>query len=147
MLAIQDNDALFSILGTTYGGDGQTSFGLPDLRGRAPVHVGTGPGLPMVREGDQYGAEQVTLTTAQMPAHGHGVMASADLVATAAPAGKVMGARGRGGANWYAPATNLTSMATGTGSNSGGGQAHNNMQPSLTLNFIIALFGIFPSRN
>ena len=147
LLSIAQDTALFSLLGTTYGGDGQTTFGLPDLRGRAPVHAGTGPGLPPVSQGEMSGVEQVQLTRAQMPAHGHGVMASADLVTGAAPAGKLMGAKGRGGANWYAPAASLTPLAAGTGGNSGGGQAHNNMQPSLALNFIIALEGIYPSRN
>jgi microcystin-dependent protein len=147
LLSIAQNSALFAILGTTYGGDGVQTFGLPDLRGRVPVHPGQGPGLPPLTLGEKGGVESVTLSVAQLPAHGHGLMASADLVSTTAPGGNVMGAKGRGGANLFAPASSLTPLAVGTGGNAGGGQAHTNMQPSLVLNFIIALEGVFPSRN
>lgn len=147
VLPINQNQALFSLLGTTYGGNGVTTFALPDLRGRTPVHWGQGPGLPSVILGEAAGAEAVTLTTAQLPAHGHGVRASSDLAAATSPAGAVMGAKPRGGADVYAMASNLTPLAVGAVANEGGGQPHENMQPSTVVNFVIALVGIFPSRN
>ena len=147
MLSISQNTALFSLLGTTYGGNGQTTFGLPDLRGRAPVHPGNGPGLPFVGQGDLGGTEAVTLLPQQLPSHGHVTRASADLAAGSSPAGNLMGAKGRGGVDVYAAATNFTALAPGAVGSAGSSQAHNNMQPSLVVNFCIALEGIFPSRN
>ena len=147
LLAINQNTALFSILGTTYGGDGRTNFALPDLRGRMPRHSGQGPGLADVSLGEVSGSESVTLQATEMPVHGHGVMASADLASDASPAGKVMGAKGRGGVDVYAPAGNPVALAPGAVANAGATQAHENMQPSLTINYCIAQFGIFPSRN
>lgn len=147
LLAINQNQALFSLLGTTYGGNGTTNFALPDMRGRAPCHWGTGPGLPPMSIGERAGAESVTLITSQLPAHGHGVRASTDLASATSPAGALMGAKGRGGADVYAPANNLTALASSGVGPTGGGQAHDNMQPSLVVNFVIALTGIFPSRN
>lgn len=147
LLAISQNQALFSLLGTTYGGNGTTNFALPDLRGRAPVHWGTGPGLPSVSLGEKAGAESVTLAASQLPAHGHGVRASSDLAGSTSAAGAVLGAKPRGGTDVYAAPTNLTPLAGGAVGNTGGGQAHENMQPSTAVNFVIALTGIFPSRN
>ncbi len=141
LLPIAQNTALFSILGTTYGGDGQVTFALPDLRGRAAVHPGSSTQL-----GDRGGAETVTLQANQLPAHGHRVMASADLVTAAGPADAVLGAKGRGGVDIYAAAGNLTRLNPGAVESTGTGQAHDNLQPSLTVNFCIALEGIFPSR-
>jgi len=140
--SIAQNSALFAILGTTYGGDGQNTFGLPDLRGRMPVHMG-----PTIQQGQPGGLESVTLTSGQLPPHSHGVMASADLAGATTPAGNVPGAKPRGGVNAYAAATNLTPLAAGGVSTAGSSQAHNNMQPSLVLNFCIALYGVFPSRS
>lgn len=142
LLAINTNQALFSILGTTYGGNGTTNFALPNLQGRAPVHA---PGASSL--GEAGGAETVTLTQANLPAHAHGVMASADLAASTSPSGNVMGAKGRGGATVYAAGTNLTPLAPGAVGLTGENGPHENMQPSLAVNFCIALFGIFPSRN
>jgi microcystin-dependent protein len=142
LMSIAQNNALFAILGTTYGGDGQQTFGLPDLRGRVPVHPGN-----TVQLGQMGGVENVTLAPANLPVHSHGVMASADLAAGASPAGNVMGAKGRGGVDVYAPATNLTPLATGAVDTAGSSQPHNNLQPLLVVNFCIALEGIFPSRN
>jgi microcystin-dependent protein len=147
LLSIQQNSALFALLGTTYGGDGRLTFGVPDLRSRAPVHRGQGPGLPDVQIGERAGAETVTLLSSHMPAHGHGVTASGDLAGATSAAGAVLGAKGRGGVDVYATGGSLTSLAPGSGGNTGGSQPHPNMQPSLTLNFIIALDGIFPSRD
>ncbi|MBA4175048.1 MAG: phage tail protein [Leptothrix sp. (in: Bacteria)] len=147
LLSIAQYSALFSLLGTTYGGDGQSTFGLPDLRGRAPVHPGNGPGLPPVSQGEVGGAETVTLLPQHLPPHGHTTRASADLAAGTSPAGNLMGAKGRGGVDVYAAPTNLTALAPGAVSSAGSSQAHDNMQPSLVVNFCIALEGIYPSRN
>ncbi|MDE2371978.1 MAG: phage tail protein [Burkholderiales bacterium] len=146
LLAINQNQALFAILGTFYGGDGRTTFALPDLRGRMPMHAGNGAGGSMV-VGERGGAEQVTLGVSQMPGHGHAVMASANIENSTSPAGNVLGAKSRFGANVYAAAANLTPLAPGAVSQTGQSQAHDNNQPSLVLNFCIALQGIFPSRN
>ncbi len=142
LLPINQNQALFSILGTTYGGNGTTTFALPDLRSRAPVHWGAGVTL-----GQTGGAESIALTTATMPAHAHAVMASADLANNTSPSGNVMAAKPRGGANVYAGATDLTALAPATGGVTGGGQPHSNLQPSLCVNVCIALQGVFPSRS
>ncbi len=147
LLPIVQNTALFSILGTTYGGDGRTTFALPDLRGRMPRHSGQGPGLADISLGEVSGTERVTLLQSEMPAHAHGVTASADLAADASAAGKVLGAKGRGGVDVYAPAGNPVALAPGAVGTAGSSQPHENMQPSLTINYCIALFGIFPSRN
>jgi microcystin-dependent protein len=142
LMPISQNDALFALIGTTYGGDGQQTFALPDLRGRVPVHPGNA-----VQLGQVAGVESVTLLAQNLPPHNHGVMASADLAAGASPAGNVMGAKGRGGVDVYAPATNLTPLAGGAVGSAGSSQPHNNLQPMLVVNFCIALEGIFPSRN
>lgn len=147
ILSIAQNTALFSLLGTTYGGNGQTTFALPDLRGRAPVHWGQGPGLPPFSLGQMAGQEAVTLLASNLPAHGHGVMASGDLAGATSAAGALLGAKGRGGVDVYASGGAATQLAPGTSSATGGSQAHPNLQPSLAIVFIIALEGIFPSRN
>ena len=150
LLAIQSNAALFSILGTTYGGNGTTNFALPDLRGRAPIHAGTGPGLSNYQLGQNGGQETVTLNSNQIPTHGHTatVNASAGAPNTVSPGGAVLAVSAQG--NAYAtgsPTLSAMSASAATVANAGGGQSHNNMQPYLALNFIIALTGIFPSRN
>ena len=137
LLPINSNQALFSLLGTTYGGDGRTTFALPDLRGRVPMHVGGSHLL-----GERTGTETVTLTPAQMPAHAH----AANIVnsnANAGPAGNFLAAANA----LYQPPPTDTTLAPNTISDDGGGQAHENRQPYLALSFIIALQGIFPSRN
>jgi microcystin-dependent protein len=146
LLPIAQNQALFSLLGTTYGGNGTTNFALPDLRGRVPVHAGSGP-LGTVTLGEMAGVENVTLTAAQLPSHGHGVAASADLAAATSPAAALPGAKPRFGADIYAPASNPVALSSTAVGNAGGSQPHNNMQPSLAINFCICLFGIYPSRN
>ena len=133
LLAIADNDALFNLIGTTYGGDGQVTFALPDLRGRAAVGVGTGPGLSTYVIGEQGGAETVTLTTNQIPAHGLQI-STADRTRNR-PTGVVA----TGGA--YRPAADAN-MGFAT---MGGNQPHENMPPFVAVSFIISLFGIFPS--
>jgi microcystin-dependent protein len=141
LLAIGDNDTLFALIGTTYGGDGQTTFALPDLRGRAPVHAGSsgGPGLTPRLLGEQGGEEAHSLTQSEMPPHAHGGHASSGDQTTNRPAGAYPA---RGGV--YASSQDTT---TGPGEQVGGGQPHANMQPYLGLNYIIAVEGIFPSRN
>ncbi len=144
LLPISQYSALFSILGTTYGGDGVTTFALPDLRGRAPVHAGHGPGLSNYSLGERTGTETVTLTEAQMPAHTHtmGANANGNPPTSSDPRNRTLGS-----SNIYddgLPEATLQSQPLGT---TGGGQAHSNVQPVLAVNFIIALEGLYPSRN
>ena len=138
LLPINQNQALFSLLGTTYGGDGRVNFGLPNLQGRAPMHVGNGHGL-----GERGGEQSHTLTAQELPTHQHAFSASQANANTPAPANNMFGTSN----NMYAAAANLTSLNPGTITNAGGSQAHPNMQPILTLSFCIALQGIFPSPN
>jgi microcystin-dependent protein len=140
LLPINQNQALFALLGTTYGGDGRVNFALPDYRGRAPV----GLGLSIV-QGEKTGEEAHTLTQAEMPAHTH-ARASSNQATTASPAGNVLAARPRRGVSRYAPGGASSMLADGT-QLEGGSQPHNNMQPYLTIQFAIALQGIFPARD
>jgi microcystin-dependent protein len=144
LLPISQNTALFALLGTFYGGDGVTTFALPDLRGRVGINQGNGPGLSPYVLGQRSGSETVTLTNAQMPTHSHGVMANGGTASTARPDGAVPA---RGSADAYAAAPDGTAMNAGMIASSGGSQPANNLQPYLALNFCIALQGIFPSRN
>ena len=139
LLPINQNQALFSLLGTTFGGDGRVNFGLPDLRAKAPIHVGNGHTL-----GERGGEDAHTLTLAEMPQHIHFVAASsAASGGNNSPVGRFLG----GEADAYAAPSNLTALRAGTITNAGGGQPHNNDQPYLVLSFCIALQGIFPSPN
>jgi microcystin-dependent protein len=140
LLPINQNQALFSLLGTTYGGDGRVNFALPDLRGRVPIHVGDGHTL-----GERAGEQAHTLTVSELPIHSHAAMASATSGTQNIPANNMV--LSQRAAEIYRPPSNLTPMIPGTMSNIGGSQAHLNMQPFLTLNFCIALQGIFPSPN
>ncbi len=148
LLSISQNTALFSILGTTYGGDGRTTFALPDLRGRVPVGPRNGPGLSSVRLGQKTGTESVTLTIAQIPSHNHTAVAGAT-----SPVGRG-GSSSTPTAKYWADGGNYattknTQMATDavTVGDTGGSQSHENRQPSLGLNYIICTQGVFPSRN
>jgi microcystin-dependent protein len=137
LLPINQNQALFSLLGTTYGGDGQVNFALPDLRGRVPIHTGDGHTL-----GERAGEQAHTLSIAELPEHVHVANAASNAASTNVPSNTTyLGTQ----ANVYTPASNLTAMAAASVSNVGGSQAHLNMQPFLTLSFCIALQGIFPS--
>jgi microcystin-dependent protein len=144
LLPVSQNTALFSLIGTTYGGDGRTTMGLPNLQGRTPMHPGTGPGLTARRLGQVGGVETVTLSEAQMPNHNHQATGSSDAANQRGPAGNLPAAGGGRGAVAYKNATATAPFERLT--TSGGGQAHNNQQPFLTLNFIIALQGLYPSR-
>lgn len=140
ILAINQNQALFSLLGTTYGGDGRTSFALPDLRGRAPVSVGHGAGLSNYTWGEKTGTETNTISEQQMPSHNHVVAIPTDNQAGTELNGYL------GAAPIYAEESNST-LPDVTMTHTGGGQPVNNLQPFLALNYIIALQGTFPSRN
>jgi microcystin-dependent protein len=145
LLSIAQNTALFAILGTTYGGNGQTTFALPDLRGRVPVGPGQGPSLPNYNLGEQGGANSVTLTTAQMPAHTHAASAATGSGTSATPANNVWaGSSQRDAIYASTPGTTMHPAAISAVGNS---QPHENMQPYTAINYIIALEGIFPSRN
>ena len=139
LLSISEFDTLFNLIGTTYGGDGQTTFALPDLRGRIPVHQGAGFVL-----GQSGGAEAVTLTTAQLPAHTHLPQAQSTPATSRAPGGNVWAVTA---ATRYSPAPLASTLDAGAIQAAGGGQPHDNLMPGLCVNFIISLFGIFPSQN
>ena len=159
LLPISQNQALFSILGTTYGGDGRTTFGLPDLRGRFPMHPGNGPGLTNRNLGQRSGVEDVTLTINQIPSHSHGAVTnvteitSPDEGNSAIPDDAILAKSGAGDPD-YAPVENANSKlaedsheAETTVLNTGGSQSHTNMPPFNCVNFIICLEGLYPSRN
>ncbi|MDH7445466.1 phage tail protein [Aquimarina sp. 2201CG14-23] len=148
LLPINQNDALFSILGTTYGGDGRTTFALPDLRGRVPVSPGNGPGLSTYKQGQRGGVETVTLNTTQIPSHTHVVQAN-----SASPVGRGEGSSTAAGTYWgdgdsYASAKNNTMAADAIAiGNTGGNLSHENRQPFLSIYYIICLQGVYPSRS
>ena len=147
ILPINQNQSLYSLLGTTYGGDGRTSFALPDLRGRTPIHVGRSDGGQEHREGQKSGEETHTLSANEMPQHRHVLHASATDGNQLLPNGHVLA---RAVSTIYQenpPAGNRISMRPGTITNVGGSQAHENMMPYLAVNYCIALQGLFPSRN
>lgn len=142
LLPINQNQALFALLGTTFGGDGRTTFALPDFRGRTPIHVGSGHTL-----GEKGGEQAHTLSVGELPNHVHfasGSSSSTDPNGTDSPGGNSLGTTP---SEIYTAFANPVAMGASTLGNTGGSQAHSNMQPSLTLNFCIALQGIFPSRN
>lgn len=145
ILPINQNQSLYSLLGTTYGGDGRTSFALPDLRGRTPIHVGRSNGGESHTLGSKAGEETHTLSAAEMPAHDHVMKSTNDQSDQVAPAGMLLASSAPN--EFYSTASQLVNLVSGTVSNTGGGQAHENMMPYITLNFCIALQGLFPSRN
>jgi microcystin-dependent protein len=149
ILAIAQNTALFSLLGTTFGGNGTTTFALPDLQGRGPMQQGQGPGLPNVVLGEQDGSQSVTLTQQQLPAHTHSVAADSNSASVASPAGAFFAALGDplNPVNAYSPGSSNTTMNNAMLGIAGGSQPIGIQNPFLGLNFIIALVGIYPSRN
>jgi microcystin-dependent protein len=146
LLPLSQNTALFSLLGTTYGGDGKSNFALPDLQGRAPMHPGQGPGLSLHDLGETGGSETVSLLESEIPAHSHAVMSVAGGFGgnTNVPTGNAFAKASQG--NAYTTAANLVQLSDSTIAPAGGDQPHNNMQPYLTLSFCIALQGVFPPR-
>jgi microcystin-dependent protein len=151
ILPISQNTALFSLLGTTYGGDGKSNFALPNLQGNAPMHPGQGPGLSLHVLGEAAGTSDVTLLQSEMPAHAHGTLLGSTGSDQTSPAGNAWGSGQKlGGSKVYAPKdanpANNVQMSPLALSPTGGSQPHNNMQPYLALNFCIALQGVFPPR-
>jgi microcystin-dependent protein len=144
-LPISENDALFALIGTTYGGDGESTFRLPDLQGRAPVHQGTGPGLSTYIIGEKAGVESVTLTTQQIPNHPHAWLASKGGGTSNTPSNNVTASPPV--ARLYRAGTPTDPMSPTIIQPAGGSQPHENMQPYLAINFIISLFGVFPSQS
>lgn len=148
LLPISQNSALFSLIGVAYGGDGRTTFGLPDLRGRAPIHQGRGHGLTRRRLGSRGGSEWAILSANQIPNHRHNVSASSNVVTVQNPPTNNYPAANAAspGFSFY-HGTQNGDFKDNTIQSTGGGQAHYNLQPSLALNFCIALVGLFPSRS
>ena len=143
-MAVAENETLFNLIGTTYGGDGVETFALPDLRGRVPVHMGQGPGLSQNNQiGDEFGAETVTLTTQQIPTHRHALQASTAGGTTARASGAVL-ASAPAAAAFVGDAPN-TALAPNSAAGQGGSQPHDNMPPYVAISYIISLFGAFPS--
>lgn len=138
LLPISENETLFQLIGTTYGGDGESTFALPDLRGRIPIHQGNG--FILAETG---GAEEITLTVQQIPAHSHPLQASSSAAQETQPAGNVLGRTTE--SDGYSDSGTLGNLSPGSAGSTGGSQPHTNFQPYLCVDFIISLFGIFPS--
>lgn len=147
LMPISQNTALFSLLGTTYGGDGRSTFALPNLQGSAPMHPGQGPGLSLHDLGESAGSEFITLLESEMPAHTHTMMAVSTSASLNAPAPDRALARSSGGFAYQQSPANPVNLALLALSPAGGSLPHNNLMPYLTLNFCIALQGVFPPRS
>ena len=150
LMPISQNTALFSLLGTTYGGDGRSTFALPNMQDNAPMHPGQGQGLSLRDLGESSGTQTVTLLTTEMPIHSHAPTNSKNSGGLASPTGNMWGSASAAkvAANFYAPASGTNAVMNPLASGlAGGGQPHNNMMPYLTLNFCIALQGVFPPRS
>ena len=145
LLSISQNEALFSLLGTVYGGDGRTTFALPDMRGRIPLHVGTGPGLSPRALGSKGGTETEDISTSELPSHTHPMHGSTDPGTDPNPEGNALASAPAALPYFVGPQD--SDMAASQITATGGGGTHTNLAPFLALNYIIALFGIFPSRN
>jgi microcystin-dependent protein len=139
LLAISEFETLFNLIGTTYGGDGQSNFALPNLAGRIPVHVGRGHVI-----GETGGVESVTLTSGQIPQHTHALLGSTAAAIGTSPAGALLATTGFASYDTAAASTPMAAVAVGT---AGGSQPHDNMAPTLAVNYIISLFGVFPSQS
>jgi len=146
LLATSQNDALFSLFGTIYGGDGRTTFGLPDLRGRLPIHAGHGPGLSERRLGSKAGQEKVTLTTNQLPSHTHEFRAVKGTATETSP-GSNESLASSVSFDAYVPEQGIANMASENVNHVGGSRSHENEMPYLCVHFIVALVGIYPSRH
>jgi microcystin-dependent protein len=143
ILSISENETLYNLIGTTYGGDGQNTFAVPNLCGRIPIHMGTGPGLSTYVIGQAAGTEQVTLLTTQIPSHTHTLNASTGGTLSSDPTNNAP----NGLAKLYSKTLTSVGMAPNMIAPTGGSQPHNNMMPYLTVTFIISLYGVFPSQN
>jgi len=141
LLPISEYETLFNLIGTTYGGDGQSTFALPDMRGRVPIHQGNG--FTLAETG---GVETVTLTVSQIPAHSHPFLASTDLAGQSSPSGNVLAQLSTAGSFIYIAGSPSLPLAPNSVTSTGGSQPHDNFQPYLCVDFIISLFGIFPSQ-
>jgi len=146
LVPIAEFDVLFALIGTTYGGDGQSTFALPDLRGRLPIHMGQSPGTSNYIIGQRDGVETVTLTSNQMPAHTHAFIATTAASSNTGPGGNVVADSTVAGAKIYAAGPGSAALAASAVTSSGGSQPHDNRMPFLAVSFIISLFGIFPSQ-
>ncbi|MDQ0463542.1 microcystin-dependent protein [Caulobacter ginsengisoli] len=149
LIPISENDTLFNLIGTTYGGDGQETFALPDLQGRVPMHAGTAPAFGTTYQlGEKGGTESVTLTTQQMPVHNHPPLATTQGPVNS-PQGALLGIPNGGpaGTTIYGSDVPLQALNATSVQGAGGSQPHENMQPFLVINFIISLFGVFPTQN
>jgi microcystin-dependent protein len=145
LMPISQNTALFALLGTTYGGDGKSTFALPNLEGSAAMHPGQGQGLSLYDLGQTGGTENITLIQSEMPGHSHEVQGQSSFANSTSPEGRLW-SRPFGGGSMYGPSANATTMALEAIAPSGGSLPHNNMMPYLTLTFCIALQGVFPQR-
>ena len=146
LLPIAQNTALFSLIGTTYGGDGRTTTALPNLQGRTPMHPGRGPGLTSRRLGQRGGSDVISLVEAQLPNHTHSFKVTTENGTQGTLTNQVVLGRSRGGTLYQSNTSSLVTMASTALQSTGGSQFHNNMQPFLTINFIIALVGLYPSK-
>ena len=144
LVSISSNDALFALLGTIYGGDGRTTFGLPDLRGRIPIHQGQGPGLTNRPIGQKSGVERAGVNVNQLPVHSHPMQASSDPADDVAPGGKVLATSA---SDIYVEDNPDVAMSAAAVTSVGGSNTHNNVMPFRCIHYIIALTGVFPSRN
>jgi len=147
IMPLSQNTALFSLLGTTYGGDGKSNFALPDMQGNAPMHPGQGPGLSLHDLGETGGSETVSLLESEIPSHPHALMASSTQSSKPSPGGNALARISSGATPYVAPSGAPLAAFNGAAlAPAGGDQPHNNMQPYLTLNFCIALQGVYPPR-
>jgi microcystin-dependent protein len=144
LMAIAENDVLFNLIGTTYGGDGQQTFGLPNLQSRIPIHQGTGPGLSTYIIGGISGTENVTLVPNQIPQHNHSAIAKTEAGNQASPNNAIWAGSSQ---SIYGTGSGNVAMRVSAISSSGGNQPHDNMMPFLVINFIISLYGVYPSQN
>ena len=146
LMPISENDALFTLIGTTYGGDGQETFGVPDLQGRAPMHAGQGPGITQNYVlGEQAGVESVTLSTQQIPIHNHAVVASTNVASSTTASGNITASSNQ--LKIYDQGGTSKLFANNTLTPVGGSQPHENLQPYLCISFILSLFGVFPTQS